>query len=211
MAEVKTFPGGPPVPETTLVQADQVTIVGDGSRERPLHVHPGLVGPTGPTGPAGPTGPTGTTGPTGPTGPAGLGVNLQDEGTPVSGGPFGTLDFVGPSVTAANQGGGVGSVTLTDAVGVSSVATANTVLSSASQIARVNPTSGGFSVTFPAAAAFPGQTICIKNVSDSLNVVTVLPSGGDTVDGTTSVPLNGERFFCGFTSDGTSDWMITKA
>lgn len=91
------------------------------------------------------------------------------------------------------------------------MATSNVVLSAASQIVRANPTGGGFSVTLPAAASFAGQTIFVKNVSDSLNVVTVLPSGADTVDGSASVPLNGERFSVGFTSDGVSDWMITQA
>ncbi len=37
MSEIKTIAGGPPVPSTTLVQTDQVTILGDGSHERPLH------------------------------------------------------------------------------------------------------------------------------------------------------------------------------
>ncbi len=37
MSDTKTIAGGPVIPSTTLVQADQVTILGDGSRERPLH------------------------------------------------------------------------------------------------------------------------------------------------------------------------------
>jgi len=37
MTEVRTIAGGPPVPSLTLVQADQQTIVGDGSHEHPLH------------------------------------------------------------------------------------------------------------------------------------------------------------------------------
>ncbi len=36
MTDVSTRAGGPPVPSTTLVQADQITITGDGSHERPL-------------------------------------------------------------------------------------------------------------------------------------------------------------------------------
>ncbi len=37
MSEVRTLAGGPPVASPTLVQADQRTILGDGSHERPLH------------------------------------------------------------------------------------------------------------------------------------------------------------------------------
>lgn len=38
MTEIRTISGGPPIPSPTLVQADQLTILGDGSHERPLHV-----------------------------------------------------------------------------------------------------------------------------------------------------------------------------
>jgi hypothetical protein len=37
MPEVRTVAGGIPVPSPTLVQADQTSILGDGSHERPLH------------------------------------------------------------------------------------------------------------------------------------------------------------------------------
>jgi len=94
---------------------------------------------------------------------------------------------------------------------VSAVATTNVAPVSAQQIVRVNPTGGSFSVTLPSAASFTGQAIYVKNVSTSENLITVLPTGGDTVDGTASVTLNGERFFCGFASDGVSDWMIIGA
>ncbi len=138
------------------------------------------------------------------------GITLEDEGAPVTGNPHQTLNFVGAGV-AATDVAGVGTVTVTDAVTISAVAIANTAPGAASQVVRVNPTAGGFNVTLPAAASFTGQTIVVKNVSSSTNIVVVLPTGGDTIDGAASVSLSGDRFFCGFTSDGVSDWMITKA
>jgi hypothetical protein len=91
------------------------------------------------------------------------------------------------------------------------VQTANVVLVSANQVARLDPTAGGFSATLPAAAGLGGQVIILKNVSTSTNIVTVLPTGADTIDGLTSQLLTGDHFQASFISDGVSSWMITGA
>lgn len=44
MSEVKNLAGGAAVPSTTLVQTDQVSILGDGSHDRPLRTAAGGVG-----------------------------------------------------------------------------------------------------------------------------------------------------------------------
>lgn len=92
----------------------------------------GPIGPTGPTGPVGatgaagaagadstvqgPTGPVGTTGPTGPTGSGGIsGIQLYEEDSYV--GTYSAINFIGPTVTAANQSGIYGKVTITSAGG----------------------------------------------------------------------------------------------
>lgn len=112
-------------------------------------------------------------------------------------GPTGATGATGPAGPTADT--------------VSSVATSNVSVSSAGTVVRVDPTSAGFNVTLPAAMGLGGRVITIKNVSHSANAITVLPTGGDTIDGDASQALSGDRFFCGFQSDGVSDWMITRA
>lgn len=128
MSETKVIIGGPPVPAPTLVQADQTTIAGDGSHERPLHAVGGGAGPTGPTGPSGsagaagptgpagsgsgttgPTGPSGATGASGPTGPAGATGGTGPTGPSGPSGPAGVGSTgptgpTGPSGTSGTQG-----------------------------------------------------------------------------------------------------------
>jgi NADH:ubiquinone oxidoreductase subunit F (NADH-binding) len=91
------------------------------------------------------------------------------------------------------------------------VQTANVVLGTANQVVRVDPSAGGFNVTLPLAAGFNGQSIVVKNVSTSTNIVTILRSGADTIDGLTSQQLSGDHFLIEFTSDGVAEWMITGA
>jgi hypothetical protein len=91
------------------------------------------------------------------------------------------------------------------------VQSSSVVLASANQVVRVDPSGGGFSVTLPAAVSFGGQVIVIKNVTISTNVVTVLPSGADSIDGLLSQLLSGDHFLIQFISDGASSWMITGA
>jgi hypothetical protein len=84
LTETQIIGAGPPVPSPTLVQADQSTILGDGSHERPLHASSGIPGS----------------------------IIVQDEGTPVAGAPHTGLDFVGDGVLATDAGGGLVAVTI---------------------------------------------------------------------------------------------------
>lgn len=78
-------------------------------------------------------------------------------------------------------------------------------------LVRCDPSGGGFTVTLPAiAAANKGMSIVVKNQSASTNAITVARTGGDTIDGAAaSLTMNTARKSVTFTSDGTSDWMIT--
>jgi len=89
------------------------------------------------------------------------------------------------------------------------VETGNTVLSAASVVVRVDPTGAGFDVTLPSAALFRGQSVTIKNVSASANVVRAVAGGGDNVDGAANQSLSGAHFHWRATSDGVSQWMVT--
>jgi hypothetical protein len=87
------------------------------------------------------------------------------------------------------------------------VLTGNTVLSSASLTARVDPTAAGFTVTLPSAALFRGQRVRVKNVSNSVNVVVVAAGAGDNIDGAATQSLSAARFSSSFESDGVHQWM----
>ncbi len=77
----------------------------------------------------------------------------------------------------------------------------------AGDLVRVDPTSGGFTVTLPSAAlSGSGAAISVKNVSNSANSVTVACSGSDTTDGDASTLVD-SRVAIVFVSDGVSDWM----
>ncbi|MGC2775549.1 MAG: hypothetical protein WA418_07905, partial [Bradyrhizobium sp.] len=89
--------------------------------------------------------------------------------------------------------------------------TANTVLSVTSQVVKVDPTAGAFAVTLPAAANHEGESITIKNVSASVNAVTVTAGAGDSIDGAATAPLSADHFNFTVTSDGVHLWMVTGA
>lgn len=76
------------------------------------------------------------------------------------------------------------------------------------EIVRCDPTAGGFVVTLPAiAAGNSGQQIVVKNVSTSINTITVTPTG-DTIDGIATFPLAASFGSATFVSDGTGNWMV---
>jgi hypothetical protein len=78
MTDTKSVSGGRPVSSLTLVQADQDTIVGEGSIEKPLRVNA-----------------------------AQSGIAVDDDGVPVAGGPFTTIDVTGAGASASDSGGRV--------------------------------------------------------------------------------------------------------
>lgn len=78
MTDIKTVAGSRPVSSLTLVQADQDTIVGEGSIEKPLRVNASQSG-----------------------------IAVEDDGVPVTGGPFTTIDVTGDGATASDAGGRV--------------------------------------------------------------------------------------------------------
>lgn len=124
--------------------------------------------------------------------PGGIGVLLNDESeltmVAVSGTPTGPSGVVAPTVLAT--------------------VTSNTVLSTANVIAKVDPTSAAFTLTLPAASTNAGLPVIVKNVSHSVNIVTLLPAGSDTVEALASQQFSGDRFSCHLVSDGVSDWMV---
>jgi len=91
MTDHQRLTGKRPVSATTLVEADQITIRGDGSHEDPLHAilprsHPGT-------------------------------LIIEDDGVPISGAPHTVIDFTGPGVRARDAGSGVVAVDVPGAGG----------------------------------------------------------------------------------------------
>jgi hypothetical protein len=116
---------GPTVPSSTLVQCDQVTVIGDGSHERPLHTAdsvPGslVVADEGVLLPGAPHTAIDFVGDGVVARDAGggvarvsvPGVMVRDDGVPVPGKPHAVLDFVGDGVVATDAGGGVSRVSV---------------------------------------------------------------------------------------------------
>jgi hypothetical protein len=77
-------------------------------------------------------------------------------------------------------------------------------------VQRCDPTGGAFTVNLPLiSAANRGQAIKIKNVSASANVITIDPSGAQTIDGVATVTIAAAQGFREIVSNGVSEWMIT--
>lgn len=73
----------------------------------------------------------------------------------------------------------------------------------------VDPTSAGFDVTMPVVTGInKGDIVAVKNQSDSVNPVQVLPDAGHTIDGQPGFTMTGAREAQNFQYDGVSDWLI---
>jgi 5-enolpyruvylshikimate-3-phosphate synthase len=67
------------------------------------------------------------------------------------------------------------------------------VTASPNQVVRVDPTGGAVTVNLPGAGApvdvAQGQTVIVKNVSASVNAITIDASGLNLIDGATTLVL----------------------
>lgn len=53
-------------------------------------------------------------------------------------------------------------------------------LAECGQLVRCDPTGGGFTVTLPPAKGLDGRAVAVKNVSASVNTITISPADGGT-------------------------------
>lgn len=161
----------------------------------------GDTGSTGPAGVAGPTGPKGDTGLTGATGPAGTTGAKGDTGAT---GPAGVAGPTGPA-------GATGATGATGPAGASGSALAVTVKTAAytaavNDLVLCNATGAAFTVTLPASPA-ANAVVAVKKIDTTTNIVTVVGSGGTTIDGDTTLTLNAPRSGATMQYDGTN-WRI---
>src|SRR6478752_8599132 len=73
----------------------------------------------------------------------------------------------------------------------------------------VNVTADNVALQLPAASAAPGQIYCIKLTSTG-STVSINPTTGNTIDGTTKQTINNQYQSIELQSDGVSAWNITK-
>lgn len=74
------------------------------------------------------------------------------------------------------------------------------------ELVLANAAGGGFTVTLPSTTT-AGTTVGVKKVDSSANAVTVVGSGGSTIDGDTTATLNAQNAAARFVNDGTN-WQI---
>jgi hypothetical protein len=102
------------------------------------------------------------------------------------------------------------SVTATAASAVDFSVTAvktSTYTANTNELVQCNPTGGGFTVNLPTAGGRTGKHILVKNVSSSINTITIQPAGAETIDGSTPVLMNIGYQAIHVISNGTN-WVI---
>jgi len=91
---------------------------------------------------------------------------------------------------------------------VTAVAT-SVVTAQLGDLQRCDPSGGAFAVNLPAVTAGnEGAEIIVKNVTASVNAITITPAGADTIDGAATLVINTARGVARIVSNGVSDWMI---
>lgn len=84
---------------------------------------------------------------------------------------------------------------------------ADATLNSANHIVLVNAVGGNKNITLPDAVEVPNFQFAIKKIDASVNIVTVLPSGSQTIDGISSRIINTQYEAVLLVSDGLN-WFI---
>jgi len=74
------------------------------------------------------------------------------------------------------------------------------------EIVRCDPSGGGFTITLPDASTNIGQTIIVKNTTNSTNTITIQGTGGDTIDGLSSVLIEEGYRSITFVSYSSTEW-----
>lgn len=141
----------------------------------------GATGPIGLTGATGPAGPIGATGPTGLTGPAG---------------PTGAT---GPAGLDGAPGGSGPDLVVSKTASYTVLASDSTVLCDASGAA--------FTVTLQASAGNSGRVVSVTKTDSSTNAVIVATTGGETINGSSSIQITRQWASVTLVADG-SNWFL---
>lgn len=110
------------------------------------------------------------------------------------------LNQIGQNIViSASGGGGGGSGNVT-------IQTSNYTALSSDDIILVDASSNPVEITLPLAITLSGHSYSIKKIDNSTNVVTILPSGSDLIDGEISQIYNAPMTSVIWDSDGISNW-----
>lgn len=74
-------------------------------------------------------------------------------------------------------------------------------------LVRCDPTSGGFTVNLPTAIGNINKSIIVKNISNSINSITIDPFGSQLIDGSSTYVINIAYQSITLVSDN-SNWMV---
>lgn len=169
----------------------------------------GDIGSTGSTGPTGPTGATGAKGDTGSTGPAGViaataPVRYDAPTQTVSvavGTTAGTVAAGDDARFSAGGGAGLPSTMVTKT---------GTYTAGAGEFVEADTSTAGFTVTLPATPAV-GALVAVKKVSADLNVLTVVPAAGGSIDGDPSATCSMQWVGAILEHKGANVWRIVAS
>ena len=139
-------------------------------------------------------------------------VAAQSSGTPVTGGPFSTMNFYSP-LTASDAGGGVLLVgaSISPALGVFTPLTtpSGTVNgNSATLIVQPCDTSGGaIAVTLNTGGISSVAVIFDSSGNAGANNITITPSGGGTINGAATYVISANRGTVSLVSIDGTNWV----
>jgi len=136
-------------------------------------------------------------------------ITVKDEGSNLTT-EVSSLDFVGSGVTATTSGNDV-TVTIAGGISYSRRAVTSTITASVNDRILGVSGSSALEIRLPSAGDYEsGQYFTIKDESGGADVnnITVLTTGGETIDGSTSVILESPHAAVNIYSDGTSKFFI---
>ena len=136
-------------------------------------------------------------------------TTVKDEGSNITT-EVTSFDFVGAGVTATNSSN---NVTVTIPGGISYTRTAVTTTTTASTSDRIIGVSAStaIEIRLPAASGYTaGQFFTIKDEAGNANTnnITILTTGGETIDGSTSIILESSHAAVNIYCDGSSKFFI---
>lgn len=143
------------------------------------------------------------------SGGGGTDIVVKDEGSNITTAAA-SFDFVGSGVTATNSGADV-TITVNPAIDYARTAVTTTITASVSSRILGVSASAALEIRLPAASGYTaGQYFTIKDEAGNadINNITVLTTGGETIDGVSSVVLESPHAAVNIYTDGSSKFFV---
>ena len=140
----------------------------------------------------------------------GSAITVKDEGSNLSTAAV-SFDFVGAGVTATKPSGENITVTIPGGAGFSRTVVTSTITASTSAKIMGVSAAAELEIRLPAAAGYSaGQFFTIKDEAGNADTynITILTTGGETIDGSISIVLESPHAAVNIYSDGTSKFFI---